>query len=323
MSRDRGPPVHRIEFEMEWPPGHVACYLLAADEPVLFDAGAPDGLTDGPRESETLREGVAAAGYALSDIEHLVVTHPHLDHVGQVPTVVEAADPTVYAPVGVRERFAQDADALAERVRANARAGGLRGDRLTSAVEDAVESLERDRTLLAPDRVDEWVKPGPVSFGSVTAEAVHTPGHQADHLAYFVDGDDRLLLSGDTVMEPFRAVVLHDGMDDGHREAFAAYFDGLDRLATRDADRAYPGHGSVHERFSELVERDRESLDRRLDTVASLVADGHETVPAVAGALAGDRPSRYLFTEAMSALARLRERGRLDAAVGDGVSRHR
>ena len=232
---------------------------------------------------------------------------------------VTAADPTVYAPVGVRERFAQDADALAERVRANARAGGLRGDRLTSAVEDAVESLERDRTLLAPDRVDEWVKPGPVSFGSVTAEAVHTPGHQADHLAYFVDGDDRLLLSGDTVMEPFRAVVLHDGMDDGHREAFAAYFDGLDRLATRNADRVYPGHGAVHERFSELVERDRESLDRRLDTVASLVADGHETVPAVAGALAGDRPSRYLFTEASS---RPRSRSRASALIAS-VNRYR
>ena len=323
MEGHGGAAVHRIEFEMEWPPGHVACYLLAADEPVLFDAGAPDGLTDGPRESETLREGVAAAGYALSDIEHLVVTHPHLDHVGQVPTVVEAADPTVYAPVGVRERFAQDADALAERVRANARAGGLRGDRLTSAVEDAVESLERDRTLLAPERVDEWVEPGPVAFGGVTAEAVHTPGHQADHLAYFVDGDDRLLLSGDTVMEPFRAVVLHDGMDDDHREAFAAYFDGLDRLATRDADRVYPGHGAVHGQFSELVERDRESLTRRLDVVESLVADGDATVPAVADALAGDRPSRYLFTEAMSALAHLRERWRLDATVEDGVSRHR
>jgi len=85
----------------------------------------------------------------------------------------------------------------------------------------------------------------------------------------------------------------------------------------------YPGHGAVHERVSELVERDRESLNRRLDTVASLVADGHETVPAVADALAGDRPSRYLFTEAMSALAQLREQGCLDAAVEDGVSRHR
>ena len=30
-----GPLIHRIECTVDWPPGHVACYLLAA-EPVVF-----------------------------------------------------------------------------------------------------------------------------------------------------------------------------------------------------------------------------------------------------------------------------------------------
>ncbi|MFB6118505.1 MBL fold metallo-hydrolase [Halosegnis sp.] len=318
MDESGGTAVHRIEFGMEWAPGHVACYLLEGPEPVLFDAGVP-----GSDAADHLRTGVSEAGYALADIEHLVVTHPHVDHVGQVPTVVEAANPTVYAPAGVRERFAGDADALAERVRANARAGGLSGDQLERAVADAVESLKRDRELLAPDRVDEWVEPGPLEVGPTRVEAIHTPGHQADHLAYLLGADGRRLVSGDTLLEPFRAVMLHDGLDDGHREAFDAFFAGLDRLAAHDPERVYPGHGPVHERFHDLLERDRQSLERRLDEVERLVQAGHETVPAVAAELAGERPARYMLAEAMSALAHLRETGRIDVTTVEGVCRHR
>lgn len=122
-SHTAGVRVRRVEFGMEWPPGHVAAYLLDADEP--------------------------------ADIEHVLLTHPHVDHIGQVQTVIDEGDPEVYAP-----------------------------------------------------------------------------GHQADHLCYATGiGTERALLAGDMVIEPFRAVALHDGIDDGYRDAFAAFFAALDRLA--------------------------------------------------------------------------------------------
>ena len=31
--------VHRIEFDVDWPPGHVGAYLLDTPEPILIDAG--------------------------------------------------------------------------------------------------------------------------------------------------------------------------------------------------------------------------------------------------------------------------------------------
>jgi glyoxylase-like metal-dependent hydrolase (beta-lactamase superfamily II) len=324
MSESRTAAVHRVEFAVDWPPGHVACYLVDADEPLLVDAGTPDGLTPGTVEHETLREGVAAAGHELADIDHLLLTHPHVDHVGQVPTVLEAADPTLYAPAGLRERFARDADAMADRVRANARAVGIAGDQLELAVESAVESLERDRSLCSPDAVDVWVEPGEVTVGSLTGRAVHTPGHQADHLAYefAVDGD-RLLFSGDLAIEPFRAVLLHDGLDDGYPDAVAGYEAALDRLADLDPDRVFPGHGPVHDRLAATLERDRGSLARRLDRAEELVAEGTDTVAGVAAALSGDRDPRYVLAETMSVLAHLANEGRIEAHEVDGARRFR
>jgi len=318
MSESRTAAIHRVEFDVDWPPGHVACYLLDAAEPVLFDAGTPQGLASG-NEEETFRAGLDDAGFEPADIEHLVVTHPHVDHVGQVPTVLAESDPTVYAPAGVRERFGRDADALADRVRANASAYGLSGETLDREVAAAVESLERDRDLLPPERVDVWLEPGSVELGPLSATAVHTPGHQADHLAYLVDGG--VLISGDTVMAPFRPVLLHDGMDDGHPAAFPGAFAALDRLAELAPDRVYPGHGEVHDRFEEILGRDRRKLTDRLDRVERIVAEGHDTLESVAAALTPSVETRRMYSETMSALAHLDGEGRIDSETVDGVRR--
>jgi glyoxylase-like metal-dependent hydrolase (beta-lactamase superfamily II) len=321
MSESRSTGVHRVEFDVDWPPGHVACYLLDGPEPTLVDAGMPaDPDNDRDRE-RTFREGLAAAGVDPTDVANLVVTHPHVDHIGQVPTVLAEGDPTVYAPAGVRERLAGDTDALAERVGRNATAVGIEGETLEEAVGMAVRSLERDRELLPPSAVDRWVAPGDhVEVGGYVLEAVHTPGHQADHLVYRTDlGGESVLLAGDTAMEPFRAVAIHDGLDDGVFEAFSAYYTALDRLSALDVDRVHPGHGPVHRRFHEVLDRDRGSLDQRLDGVERSLREGLRTIPEVAARVAGDRPPQYLLPEAYAAVEHLVSTGRAGVSVEDGV----
>jgi glyoxylase-like metal-dependent hydrolase (beta-lactamase superfamily II) len=312
--------VHRIEFEMKWPPGHVAAYLLEADEPILVDAGMPSD-DDGADHDATLTEGLAAHGYEVADIEHLVITHPHVDHVGQVPRILAAADPAVYAPAGVEERFGRDPTALGERVRRNAAMAGIQGEQLEEAVEMAVESLERDSALLPLDAVDQWVAGGEtVTVAGLDLTAIHTPGHQADHLCYETTIDDeRALLAGDMAIRPFRPVAMHDGMDDGVIDAISAFYRALDRLDDLDPDRVYPDHGPIHDELHETIERDRGSLDHRLDGVREAVGDGLRTVPGIAMEIAGERGVRYMIAEAMAALAYLEADGRVVGTVEDGV----
>ncbi|WP_336135958.1 MBL fold metallo-hydrolase [Natronomonas amylolytica] len=306
--------VHRLEFDVEWPPGHVACYLVDGPEPVLVDAAAPD-------HEESFEAALADHGYDPGDIEHVLITHPHIDHVGLVPTILEAGDPTVYAPAGVEARFQRDPEALEARVRQNCAEAGFPDEQLEMAVNMAVESLERDSEHLPPEEVDVWIEPGDTTrVGPLEIGAVHVPGHQADHLSYPTEVDgERVLLAGDMGLEPFRPVVMHDGLDDGHREAFDAFYTALDRLESLDVDRVYPGHGRIHNDLQAVVERDRTSLDDRLDGVADLVADGYSTVGGVAMALAGDRDVKYLIPEAMSALAHLDERDEITSELRDGV----
>jgi glyoxylase-like metal-dependent hydrolase (beta-lactamase superfamily II) len=307
----------RLTLEIDWPPGTVACYLVDGPETVLIDAGTPD-------QDTAFRDRLAAHDCDPGDVDHLLVTHPHVDHIGEVPTLLAEGDPTVYAPTGVRERFARDPDELADRVRRNATAAGFPKSQRERAVEMAVESLERNSDLLDPSVVDAWIDPGDTTdVGGLEVDAVHVPGHQADHLAYSTEvGGKRVLFAGDMATEPFRSVVIHDGLDDGHRDAFDAFYTALDRLAALEVDRVSPGHGPVHDDLPAVLERDRRSLDDRLDGVRELVAADHETAAEVAFALAGDRDIKYLIPEAMAALAHLERTDELEFEVVDGVRRY-
>ncbi|WP_435146002.1 MBL fold metallo-hydrolase [Halobaculum sp. P14] len=309
--------VTRLEFPMDWPPGHVAAFLVDADERILVDAGLPN-------TEASLRDGLAAADLAPADVDHVVVTHPHPDHTGQIPTLLDAGDPTVHAPASAVDRLNRDADAVRERSRANLEPAGLPEDQLDEAAETAVASLERARSLLPPDSVDDAVDPGePLRVGGVEFDPVHTPGHQADHLCYAATlGGDDVLFSGDMVLLPFRSALLHDGYDDGYREAVPAFSDALDALAARDVDRTYPGHGDVHARFAETVTRDRAKLNGRVDKVEAAVADGNRTVAAVVDAIQAGHDVRYVLPETMNILAHLVDAGRVERTVVDGTARY-
>ncbi|MFT4884345.1 MAG: glyoxylase-like metal-dependent hydrolase (beta-lactamase superfamily II) [Natronomonas sp.] len=309
--------VHRIEFDIPWPPDTAYAYLVDGDEPVLVDAGAP-----GEESTETLRHGLAEAGYELADIEHLLITHPHTDHGGQAATIVEAADPTVYTLAGVGERLARDPDDLAAAVRANATDVGVPDPE--DEVDRAVDSLRRNRDCLPPEHIDIELAPGEsVDAGGATFEAIHVPGHQENQAAFRLED---LLFAGDTAVEPFRPAALHVGLDDGSYEAIDAFHRGLDALegVAPEIERVFPGHGPVFEDLERVVERDRESLEGLAEDCRAALNDLSEATPyeVTEARVENLEKRRYTIFESVGALARLERQGVIESTADDGRRRY-
>ncbi len=313
---DDDPEVHRIEFEVPWPPWTAYAYLVASDEPILVDAGAP-----GEDGWEALLDGLESAGYAPEDVEHLLVTHPHTDHDGQVATLLEAADPTLYVPEGVPERLSRDPADLAAVVRANAvEAGHPNPD---AAVERSVDSLRRNADCLPPEAVDVVVADGD-SFeaGGVTFEAVHVPGHQVNQVAFRAG---ERLFAGDALIEPFRPAALHVGYDRGCFDCVDAFYDGLVRLDGLEVARVFPGHGPVFSDVAGAVERTRRDLDALVDDCHLTLERLGESSPYALTETRVEDPRRIDFSvfESMGALARLERHGLVTSARQDGVRVYR
>ena len=183
-------------------PWDANAYLVAGEVPTLIDCGSAEGY---PR----LRQNLAGLGYAPSDIQRVIVTHGHWDHLS----------------------------AMAE-LRRESRAQLLLhpGDR------DAVESGDADRTAaFLYDRsfpameVDGSLEDGmTIQAGQLHLRVLHTPGHTPGSVCFTTEVDGlRLLITGDTVWGAF-----HERMGSD----MAAWRRSLDRLLELEFEAMTIGH---------------------------------------------------------------------------------
>jgi glyoxylase-like metal-dependent hydrolase (beta-lactamase superfamily II) len=103
-------------------------------------------------------------------------------------------------------------------------------------------------------------------FSDVPLEAVHTPGHAADHLIFhFGTSERRALFSGDLILGQSSTIVPPGG------GTLIAYLASLQTVAQIGPDLILPGHGEPIEDALAAVENQREHrLKRERDLVAAL-----------------------------------------------------
>ena len=142
-------------------------------------------------------------------------------------------------------------------------------------------------------------------------EAVATPGHAPDHLAYVV-GD--VALTGDAVLGEGSVFIAPDP------GALASYLDGLAKLRRRELAVIGPGHGpQVGDPASKLDEYIAHRLDRERRLVAALDA-GKRSADELLDEVWDDAPPRLRMAATVTLAAhldKLADEGRLP----DGVER--
>lgn len=255
----------RISHAGASPEGTNSTYVLP-ERGVVIDPGPP-----GDESWETLRDGLDDAGVKFADIDHVVVTHWHMDHAGLAPRLGDAADATVHM-------HESDAPLLAEY-------GAERQARIQ-------RDTRRLRSWGAPERVVEDVResdsPSPVpeaypvkphadgdSFAGL--ELIHTPGHTQGHIAVvatedWADADAGSIFLGDSVLPMYTSNV--GGSDTRLADPLSAYLRTLETLESRADDvpvgGVYPGHGqsvSLRDRIAVIREHHEERIDNILEVL--------------------------------------------------------
>jgi glyoxylase-like metal-dependent hydrolase (beta-lactamase superfamily II) len=226
-------------------------YLVGREELAIIDPGPPDEA----HVAALLR----AAGEAR--VAHILVTHTHRDHAPAAALLKAATGAPIIgaAPYRPRQGFA----------------GAFKGL-------DASHDL-----AYAPDRV---LADGEIVAGrGYTIEAVATPGHAANHLAFALR-EERALFSGDHVMAWSTSIV---APPDG---SMGDYMASLDKLRARGETIFWPGHGGpVREpqRWMRALAHHRRQREASILTrieagdadVAAIVAKVYDNLnPALVGA---------------------------------------
>lgn len=190
--------IKRFPLGMLW----TNCYVVYSDtkDAVVVDPGGPTGEVQDFLD----REGLA--------LRWVLLTHGHGDHIFGVGEIRRLATEGVAI-------HSEDAECLT-----NAKEN-LSGELGQSAVFDSADRLLKDGDVL--------------TVGGMTIQVIFTPGHTLGGCCYYVtEGDEALLLSGDTLFA--RSVGRSDLL--GGNEG--VLLDSLKKLADLpDSLQVYPGHG--------------------------------------------------------------------------------
>jgi glyoxylase-like metal-dependent hydrolase (beta-lactamase superfamily II) len=259
--------VHRLELPTPFAIGPVSTYVLRGEPLTVVDPG--------PRRDKTraaLEDGLRALGLRVEDVELVVLTHQHHDHVGLAAEVARrsrarvAASPKLATYLADYERWAERDDAYALATMAR---HGIDAD-ARATLDDISRSFRRYSEGLAVDAV---VGDGEALVaGGRTFTAYARPGHSPTDTV-FLDAADGLLIGGDHLLERVSSnPIAHVPIDDrdpvavartDRRRALVEYLQSMRATAAMDVALVLPGHGAPFAEHRGLIAAREEMHARR------------------------------------------------------------
>ncbi len=250
-------------------------YIIGRGKVAIVDPGPDD-----PVHVAALLDAVRG-----ETVTHIFVTHTHRDHSPAVPALRHATGATVYAE------------------------GIHRAARPLHIGEHNPLDSSGDRDFVP----DVFLKDGEVVEGDGWAlEAITTPGHCANHMAYALRNENKLFV-GDHVMAWATSIV---APPDG---AMSDYMASLRKLAARPEQLYFPGHGPAVPDATRFVNYLILHRKAREDSILYRLGKGETDIPTIVRAIYIGLDPRLTGAAGLSVLAHMEDLVARGIVETDGI----
>ncbi len=299
--------------------GRINCYLVEGDPLTLIDAG--------PRSNQSLAEldiHINDAGHRVEDIQLVVATHQHIDHIGLIRTVAERSGAEVAAldkSVARLATFGTSSDSEDEMaVQLMVRHG---------VADEIANTLQRLSSSYREwgDTVDVTM---PLAEGSTleldgrSLKVLHRPGHSPSDTVFF-DEQHRMAFGGDHLLSHISSNPLISRPLDGspgRTRSLVNYTESLLKTKEMDIDLMLSGHGDPIIDHVRLIDKRLESQVRRSEKIHAILAERPRSAHGIAEAIWGNVAVTQAFltlSEVIGHIDILTDQGRVQESEVDGV----
>jgi glyoxylase-like metal-dependent hydrolase (beta-lactamase superfamily II) len=314
--------LHRLSVPTPFAVGRVNCYLIDDDPLTLVDTGPNSG-----KSLDELERALAAHGRTIEELELIIITHQHMDHLGLLEILARrsgaevaaldllgpyladfrasaAADDEFSQAVMRRHGIPPEMVTVLSSVGAAFRAFGSRGD-LTRPLRHGDRLELRDRTL----------------------EVLRRPGHSPSDTIFW-DTRRRILIGGDHLLghissNPLISRPLEATPTEERPRALLSYIDSLRATREMPVEMVLPGHGDPVLDHTALIDDRLRMHRRRAEKIARMLQDEPLTAYDIAVRMWGNVAvtQAYLtLSEVLGHLDLLAQEGTVRESARDGTS---
>jgi glyoxylase-like metal-dependent hydrolase (beta-lactamase superfamily II) len=319
--------IHRLGVPTPFRVGPVNCYLIEDDPLTLVDVGP-----NSARSLTVLEDKLREHGRRVEDLERIVITHQHTDHLGLIGVLADRSGAEVCALrelAPVVEAFGDHAERDDELAQALMLRHGIPRDMVTALV--ATSRALRGWGSSAPvaTRLEDG---GELGFAGRTFAVHHRPGHSPSDTVFF-DAATGDLVAGDHLLphissNPLISLPLGGRSGepgDGRPRALLMYMESLRATRALPVERVLPGHGDEFTGHAALIDERFALHERRAEKILGILAERPRSAHDVAQAIWGN----VAFTQAYLTLCEvlghvdlLLERGAATEEAVGGVVRY-
>jgi len=312
--------IHRLAIPTPFAVGRVNVYLIEDDPLTLVDAGPNSG-----RALDELQMRLRDRGHSIDDIELILLTHQHIDHLGLVDIVASHSNAEV-ATIDVAVPFVENySQAAAE------------DDRFATDLmlrhgipEDVVRALgsvsQAFRAWGAKAKVSRVLHDGDrIELRDRVLETHFRPGHSPTDTVFY-DAERKTLLAADHLLRHISSNPLMSrpvGATE-RQQSLVIYLESLEKTRAMDIDLVLPGHGDPITDHRTLIDERFALHRRRAEKMHKLIAERSRTAYELAQALWGNIAVTQAFLTLSEVLGHtdiLQNEGRVREVDEGGVVR--
>lgn len=318
LARAADAGIHCLAIPTPFQVGRVNTYLIEDDPLTLIDSGPNSGTA-----LDELERALAARGHRVEDLELLVISHQHIDHLGLASILArrsgaEIAALDLLAPRIEHWKEGMDADdAFAERIMAE---NGIPQDVRYAllAVSQSYRAWGGSATVTRP-----LAAGSELALRDRTLRVLHRPGHSPSD-TIFHDEARRIVLGADHLIKHIssnplisRPLDAHTAGDNGEPpdrpHALEIYIESLRATrAMQNVDYVLAGHGEPVTDHVALIDERFALHRRRAQKIRRLIAQRPSTAYEIAQSLWGN----VAVTQAYLTLSEVL--GHVDLLIAEG-----
>ncbi|MEW9672888.1 MBL fold metallo-hydrolase [Ammoniphilus sp. 3BR4] len=247
--------IHKVTIPLPFWNSDVHCYLAKSKGKwKLVDTGMNRPETRKSWENAFLEHGIDPQ----HDVEGILLTHHHPDHLGYAGILQEWTGAAVY--LSEEERHLLQHQWTEQSFAAFYRGAGM--------PLEVVQELQKNETAFHP------VPPPPhpiqtlregdlIDFGELTFRVLYTPGHTAGHVCFYNE-DQKVLVTGDHLTRETMPYISYHGF--GDKNPLGTYIASLEKMRSLDISLVLPGHGPLfadaQERITEILNYYQKRIER-------------------------------------------------------------